>query len=225
MSVAIREVSGFDQVRFRGPGTLKITQGDEESLTIHAPAYVMEHIEAEAHEGMLRLGYIAPRVVSLRIQHEVISYDLRVKELKAIAVTGSGKVHVPDLDNDNIKVQVTGSGKLLLDNLTADRFDVLISGSGKIIVAGDVEAQTLTISGSGMYEAERLVSDFAQVKISGSGNANVSVSDDLNVVISGSGRVSYGGYPDISKIISGAGKLLRRRREKLKVNRGEEHGH
>jgi len=60
--------------------------------------------------------------------------------------------------------------------------------------------------------------------MSGSGNAHVSVSDDLNVEISGSGRVSYAGYPDISKRISGSGALLRRRRDKRPVNRGENNG-
>ncbi|MCH7743594.1 MAG: DUF2807 domain-containing protein [Proteobacteria bacterium] len=224
MSVEIRQVSGFDQVIFRGPGTLKITQGDRESLTIHAPAYVMEHIESEVRGSLLRLGYVSPKIVSLRVNREVISYDLYTKEVCKLVLTGAGKIIIPDLDNDAVVLEVMGSGYISLDNLTADRLDVVISGSGSVQVAGDIEAQSVLISGAGTYEAERLVSDFARVKISGSGNANVSVSDDLDVIISGSGKVSYGGYPDISKLISGSGKLMRRRRNKQKMNKGEEHG-
>jgi Putative auto-transporter adhesin, head GIN domain len=223
MSVEIRQVSRFDQVRFRGPGTLKITQGDKESLTVHAPAYVMKHIESKVKDTVLCLGYVAPKIVSLRVNREVISYDLCMKDVRKLVLTGIGRLVVPDLDNDVVTVELMGAGKVSLDKLTADRLDVMISGSGNVRVAGDVEAQTLVISGSGNYDAERLVSDFAQVRISGSGNASVSVSDDLNVVISGSGKVSYGGYPDISKFISGSGKLLRRRR-KQQLNKGEEHG-
>lgn len=224
MSVEIRQVSRFDQVRFRGPGTLKITQGDKKSLTIHAPAYVMQHIESEVKDTVLHLGYVSPKIVSLRVNQEVISYNLCMKDVRRLVLTGAGKIVIPDLDNDVVTAEVMGSGQISLDNLTADRLDVVISGSGNVKVAGDVEAQSLLISGSGNYDAERLVSDFAQVKISGSGNANVSVSDDLNVIISGSGKVSYGGYPDISKLISGSGKLMRRRRNKQKMNKGEEHG-
>lgn len=222
MSVEIRKVTRFDQVRFRGPGTLKITQGDVESLTIHAPAYVMKHIESDVKDSLLRLGFVSPRVVSLKVHQEVISYDLCMKDVRKMRLTGTGKIVVPDLDNDVVTAEITGSGRIVMEHLTADQFDVVIRGSGNVKVAGDVEAQTLNISGSGNYEAERLVSDFAHIKITGSGDANVSVSDDLNVVISGSGKVSYGGYPDISKVISGAGRLMRRRRDKKQLNRGEE---
>jgi hypothetical protein len=224
MSIEIRKVAGFDQVRFRGPGTCKITQADVESLTIHAPAYIMQHIESEVRESVLHLGYVSPKVVALKVQHEVISYDLKMKDIRRLVVTGSGRIINPDLDNDTLSIEITGSGQITLDNLTADKLDVKIGGSGCIKVAGDIETQALKITGSGRYEAERLISDFAQLRIAGSGDANVTVSDDLNVIINGSGKVSYGGYPDISKVISGSGRIMRRRRDKHKINRGEEHG-
>jgi hypothetical protein len=224
MSVVIRKVAGFDQVRFRGPGTCKITQDDIESLTIHAPAYIMQHIESEVRESVLHLGYVSPKVVSLKVQQEVVSFDLRMKDIRRLVVTGSGRIITPDLDNDALSIEVTGSGQISLEKLTADMLDVVIGGSGSIKVAGDIETQTVKIAGSGRYDAERLISDFAQLKISGSGCANVTVSDELNVIIKGSGKVSYGGYPDISKVISGSGKIVRRRRDKHGVNRGEEHG-
>ena len=224
MSVEIRKVAGFDQVRFRGPGTCKITQDDVESLTIHAPAYIMQHIESEVRDSVLHLGYVSPKVVALKVQQEVISYDLRMKDIRRLVVTGSGRIINLDLDNDALSIEITGSGQISLDNLTADKLDVVIGGSGCIKVAGDIETQTLKITGSGRYEAERLISDFAQLKIAGSGDANVTVSDDLDVIINGSGKVSYGGYPDISKVISGSGRIVRRRRDKHNINRGEEHG-
>jgi len=224
MSVEIRKVTRFDQVRFRGPGTLKITQGDVGSLTIHAPAYVIKDIQSEVKDSILRLGYVAPKVTSLKVHQEVISFDLCMKDVRKVTSTGSGKVLIPDLDNDVVTVENIGSGLIVMEHLTADRLDVVIRGSGEVKVAGDVEAQSSVMSGSGSYEAERLVSDFAHIKITGSGDANVSVSDDLNVVITGSGKISYGGYPDISKVISGSGRLMRRRRNKTKLNRGEEHG-
>lgn len=223
MSVTIREVTGFDRIRFRGPGICRITQDDVESLTIHAPAYVMQHIESEVRESVLHLGYVSPRIVSLKVGQEIITYDLSMKDIRRILLAGSGTVVVPDLDNDVVSVEVAGSGQISLKNLTADKLNVVISGSGLINVAGDIEAQTLKITGSGRYEAQRLISDFAQVRISGSGEAHVSVSDELNIIISGSGKVSYGGYPDISKVISGSGKLVRRRRNKHRHKRGEGH--
>ena len=61
MPIEVRDVSRFDQVRFRGPGALKITQTNEESLTVHAPAYVIKHIISEVKDGVLYDTYDCSR--------------------------------------------------------------------------------------------------------------------------------------------------------------------
>ena len=224
MSIEVRDVSRFDQVRFRGPGTLKVTQTGKESLTVHAPAYVMEHIISEVKDGILYVGYKSPKITRLRVLKEVISFNLGMKDIRKIAVTGSGTVLVPDLDNDTVQLEINGSGKVNLDHVTADDFRVTIHGAGYIRAQGDVETQSIVINGSGKYLSEHLVSDFAQVTLNGSGKVSISVSDELNVVISGSGEVAYGGFPDITKTISGSGALTRRRRVKDRSDAGEDHG-
>ncbi len=223
MSVQVKDVRRFDQVRFRGPGSLKITQGDTESLTIHAPAYLVDDIESDVKDQVLHLGYVSPRVHPLQVHREIISYRLCMRDIRKVALTGSGRVLVPDLDNDAIKVEVSGSGQVVLENLTADRFEVSITGPGSVAIAGDVEEQIVRVSGAGSYSADRLVSDFADVRVSGAGEATVSVSDELLVAITGSGKVTYAGYPDVTKHISGSGKLIRKRRQKDN-KRGEQHG-
>ena len=224
MSIEVRDVSRFDQVRFRGPGTLKITQTNEESLTVYAPAYVIKHIISEVKDGVLYVGYKSPKVTPLRVLKEVISFDLRVKDIREISVTGSGAVIVPDLDNDTVCVEINGSGKVNLGHLTADNFRATIQGAGHIRAQGDVETQAIVVNGSGKVMSDHLVSDFARVILNGSGKVSMSVSDELNVVINGSGEVSYGGFPDITKAITGSGALTRRRRVKDRSTAGEDHG-
>lgn len=219
MTVQVRDLEGFDKIRFRGPGILKILVGQTERLTIHAPRYVMNDIESRVDHSTLHLGYVSPRVVSLKIHQEVISYELQLKELRNLAVVGSGRAVIPDLDNEVLLVALAGSGQIVLDRLTADRFDVEIAGSGIVRANGDVESQSVDISGSGRYDANSLISDFARIKVSGSGTAGVSVNEDLNVFISGSGSVVYSGFPEVFKQISGSGKLTRKRRQKKQKNR------
>ena len=67
MSIEVRDVARFDQVRFRGPGTLKITQADREALTVHAPAYVMQDVISDVEDGVLRVGYKSPKITRLRV--------------------------------------------------------------------------------------------------------------------------------------------------------------
>lgn len=224
MSIEVRHVARFDQVRFRGPGTLKITQADAESLSVHAPAYVMQDIISEVKNGVLQVGYKSPKVTRLRVLREVISFNLCMRDIRAITVSGSGTVQVPDLDNDSVRLELNGSGKLNLEHLTADRLRIEIHGAGNVRVQGDVETQSVILSGSGRYEAEHLVSDFAQLNLSGSGAMAVSVTDEINVAIAGSGNISYSGFPEIVKHISGSGSLHRRRRDTKQPKNGEDHG-
>lgn len=226
MTVERREVRDFDRVRFRGPGVLKILQDGTESVTIHAPDYMLEDIESEVREGELRLGYQRRQVVSLSAHREVVSFTLHVKELNGLDCAGVAvKALVPDLDTDRLILRLSGAGHIILEHLTADELESRISGAGVVQVKGDVERQQLRISGAGDYRAGTLVSDFAAISISGAGKADVSVSDQLDVSISGAGQVIYEGYPEISRQISGMGKLTRRRgRESARVNGGDHGG-
>jgi hypothetical protein len=216
----LRKLESFNSVQFRGPGILTIVEDEEESLEINAPGYMLNEIQSTVVKEELLVGYVASSIVSLSAHREKIQYRLKIRNLKQLFVKGSGDVVLPDLDNDQFSIVVTGSGVTKVDQLTADRLDVSISGSGRVEVGGDVESQTVKLSGSGSYFAEKLVSDFANVILSGSGQAEITTSDELSAVISGSGLISYSGYPDVYKQISGSGSLTRRRRETLSTTNG-----
>lgn len=225
MTVERREVSGFDRVRFRGPGVLKIVQGKRQGLTIHAPGWIMDDIESDVVDGELKLGYGSKQIIALRAHREIMSFTLELEELSQLRCTGvGGRVLVPDLDSDEFKVTLSGQGHLIFEHLTADSLSATISGAGVVQVKGDVETQRIRIDGAGQYKASALVSDFAVVRISGAGTADVSASAELDVQISGAGQVSYDGYPEISRAISGVGRLLRRRRREPVPMNGEDHG-
>lgn len=225
MTVERRDISGYDRVRFRGPGVLKVIQDGTEGVTIHAPGWMMDNIEARVDDGRLALGYGKSRIVSLSAHREVVSYTLHVKELGSLESRGvASRVLVPDLDTDQLQVRLSGQGHLILERLTADRLDARISGAGVIQAKGDVEQQHIRIDGAGHYRASALVSDFAVVGIAGAGQADLSVNDRLDVTISGAGQVTYEGYPEVSRIISGIGRLSRRRRRETERMNGEDHG-
>jgi len=219
-----RQLASFDKLMFRGPGELKITQCDQESLSITAPDYVLDNIVSVVAGGELNLGYRDNRVINLCVYREEIIYDLRLKDLKQLTLIGNGKIDIPDLDNDQFKIILKGSGEIHMGHLTADDLKIDSSGSGSIHIGGDVEMQTITLTGSGSFMGENLVSDFAYVAIMGSGLVKLSVSEHLSVKITGSGHVSYTGFPEVEKLISGSGTLKRNRIVKSQLNRGNNHG-
>jgi len=160
----MRDVSRLDKVRFMGTGALKITQTNEECLTVDAPAYVMKHIISDVEDGVLTVGYKSPEVVPIRVFKESITCYLSMKELLEIVDTGQGSVLVPDLDSDVLRVEISGRGNVSLEYLTADNFKAIVHGPGRIRAVGDVEKQSIVVNGPGNIVTDQLISDRRQSK-------------------------------------------------------------
>lgn len=228
MSIEVRALDHFDKVLLRGPGILKISQGERESLTLHAPRYAISQLQSRVVDGELQLGCVPQpargAVLPLQLHREVVTYDLHVRDLARLRLTGVGRAVLPDMDTDRLILQVLGAGQIRLDHLTADHLEVLIDGRGKVVVNGDVETQQVQVRGAGDYNAVAMACDFADLRVADAGRAAVAVNELLNVVISGHGSVSYQGDPEISKVISAPGQLQRSKPVGRLARRGEERG-
>jgi hypothetical protein len=213
MSKEQREVSGFDRVRLRDWGILRITQGEQESLTIEADEQVLDRVRTTVkdRELVLRVGGDWLDRLSTALSRELreahLRYDLTVKELRALRIFGAGKVTVGNLKTDRIEVTLHGAGDVTLQSLTADQLRAELSGAGKLEIAGRVKRQGIKLSGAGSYAGGRLESRQARVNVSGAGSATVWVTDDLDVTLSGVGSVEYYGDPNLSQQTSGLGSV------------------
>jgi hypothetical protein len=199
-----RTVQGFSAVALTGTGTLVITQGNTEALTIEAEDNLLPVLTSTVRDGRLTLG--TKDRVGIR-PTKPIRYTLSVKNLNAIDISGSGDVQATALKSERFTVEISGSGNAEIGQLTATTLKLDISGSGNITVAGTANRQEIDISGSGKVRADELVSKEAMVNTSGNGKATLRVSDTLDVRISGSGSVDYIGAPRITSHVSGSGAV------------------
>lgn len=182
-----RDVSGFDRVSFEGFGTLIITQGSEESLTIEAEDNILPRIETKVRGGTLEIGFDTDRWQDIVRPTKSITYALTVITLDGITLSGAGSIEASGID--------------------ADRFDVELSGAGSIELSGFAATQEINVSGAGSYDSAELQSEHVGVNISGAGSATVWATESLDVNISGVGNVSYYGDPQVWESVSGLGNL------------------
>ena len=204
-----RPVSGFDRVTVSGAGQLTVTQGDTESLTIQTDDNLLPYIQSEVRGGQLSIG---PQNVSMS-PSRTIRYQLQVKTLRELHLSGSMQAEAPALRTDRLQVAISGSGRVTISQLQTGTFSTHVSGSGDISAAGQAESQTIHITGSGNHHARDLQCARAEVHISGSGNAAVWVSDSLTVHVSGSGHIQYRGRPAVESHVSGSGGVRPMERE------------
>jgi hypothetical protein len=171
-------------VELRGVGNLSIRQTGSESLSVEAEDNVLPKITTKVVNGRLILS---PEPDTSIQTTEPINYELTVKDLRALKVSGSGDVEARGIGTDNLGIDIGGSG------------DVKISGRA--------DSQEVSISGSGDYRAKDLQSKEAKVDVSGSGSAIVNASKALEAKVSGAGSVEYVGDPTVEEDVSGAGRV------------------
>jgi hypothetical protein len=201
-----RDVHDFNRVELDGIGTLNITQGSSESLTVQAEDNLLPRIGSTVQGGTLTLAPLPG--TNIRPTKPIV-YDLTVKQLRAIDVSGAGETSATGLSSDQLDLSVSGAGRMSSSGMTSSALTVHISGSGTVTVSGQAPRQTVSISGAGRYTATDLSSQQATVDVSGAGSAQVNVSDSLRASVSGAGRVSYKGSPSVQQDVSGAGSVTR----------------
>lgn len=182
-----REVGSFTAIDIAGVGEVVITQGEAESLTVETDDNLQASVLSDVRGATLHLG-MKPDVGMNSVTRMV--FNVTVKDLTQITLSGAAVVSVRDLSGDN---------------LTVDH-----SGAGSITAAGTVNAQRVTLSGAGSYDGAGLASDQATVDLSGLGSVVVQVRERLDATISGAGDIEYIGSPELHQQISGLGAIQQR---------------
>jgi hypothetical protein len=205
-----RRVRNFDRIDFSTIGELTITQGDHESLTIEAESNVMRRIRTEVRGGRLYIEMKSgfPWVWGV-MPTKPIKYDLTVKELTTLDLSGVGSIYAGAIDTDLLELDMSGAGKVVLRSLTAETLVVEHSGAGKCELSGQVRRQELHLTGAGEYDAADLESERAEVEVSGLGKAMVWATEALDIKIPGAGSVGYYGDPSVTQDVSGLGRVER----------------
>ena len=106
--------------------------------------------------------------VSLIATKPVI-FDLGVKHLREVELSGAGDLSAPTLDTGQFLLVLTGSGDVEVPNLHANEHTLLLFGVGNVFSSGKVDGPGSTIAGSGSYEAVNLASRKTEIVISGAG--------------------------------------------------------
>lgn len=202
-----RDVSGFTGVDLSSFGTVTITQGDSESLVVKGSDNVLPLVTTTVQNGVLVIGMKENVTFSTFNREDVLSFQIGVKDLKSLTVSGLGAVKMNGLTTSAFQLAMSGAGGVEIQNLAADQLNVDISGLGGATISGTATNLKLTISGAGKLTAPDLQCQTADVSIPGLGGATIWVTDKLTGSISGAGNVQYYGDPQTSTNSTGLGKF------------------
>lgn len=204
-----RDVTDFTSIDMRTFGSVVITQGDSESLTVEGSDNILPLIRTSVRDGKLIIDTTRNiRVLNLDTD-KVLIFNITVKDLTELIVSGAGRIQMDALSTSRFNLDMSGAGEVNIDRFTADELDVTISGAGSLDIAGQATRVSIDIPGAGSVNAGDLECQTATVNISGLGSATVWVTGHLSGTISGAGSVNYYGNPDLQTSTSGLGSYHR----------------
>lgn len=198
----VREVKDFTEVALEGVGELRIVQGDREALTIEAEEKVLKRIETEVRQGKLTI-----RPARSFNTKEAVTYYLAVKNLTAIELSGTGSANAAQLTADALRISSSDASALTIAQLTANSLEITASGNSTVTLAGNVDQQAITASGSAKVDVSQLQSRVATVGSAGAAQVLVQASETLTAEASGASRIGYLGNPDVQQSASGAATI------------------
>ena len=199
-----RALTGFDGLVVNGPIDVELKAGAAEAVVVRADDNIAPLIETRVEGGKLLVGVTAH--ASFRSSNKV-QVAVTFKEMKSIAIRGSGDVHADSIKTPIFEINVHGSGDVDIDHLETDAAALVIAGSGDVVLRGQASNVGIVIEGSGDVNCENLQAKDVAVRVRGSGDTKVNATESLQADVAGSGDVLYKGAPRVSKRTSGSGEV------------------
>lgn len=203
------DVSGFSKLDIGVRGTVSLSQGDTESLTITGPEDVVSDIEVEVINGRLTVDYGPKNWIEQFFsgEEDAVEVEVSMSTVEEVMVSGGSEIiGATPIEADNLRVGVSGAGEIDLQ-ISANRLRSEISGAGEMNLEGSADTHDIDISGAGTVRAADLETSSSSIRVSGAGECEVYATSDLDVDVSGAGTVRYRGEPTISQSVSGAASV------------------
>jgi hypothetical protein len=178
-----RELGAFTSIETTGAYEVVVTCQQAASFEIEGDDNILSIIRTNVRGNVLHISndsdYHASKPIVVRIS---------VPNLEAISTTGAGDVLIRDVKNEKLTIGSTGAAR--------------------IEASGQTNFASISSTGAGKIDAEKLHAMSAKVTVTGAASVNVYATRELNATVSGVGEVTYAGDPPVvNKSVSGIGSI------------------
>jgi hypothetical protein len=202
------QVGAFDRISLSGSSNVIVTVGGAPSVRAEGDSALLEKLEIEVENGVLRIGYKkGDWSFGRRKDHGPVTVHVSATALRGAEVAGSGDMKIDKVQGEDFAGEIAGSGEIQLASLSTRKARFAIAGSGGVTASGTAETAEFEIAGSGDVRAGGLQVRSAKVSIAGSGNVETKATESASVDIMGSGDVVVTGGAKCSVNKMGSGDV------------------
>ncbi len=187
-----RSTANFNFINLKISGMLYVSQADQFSLVIEAPAEIIDKITTEVAENTLVIESSNKYTVGVA---PTIKIYVTMPRPNGLEVNGSGSIVAQtDFTTNFLSASVAGSGRIKLMDVAAGKLSIRLDGSGQISqTKTTAESAMIEIHGSGSFQGDNFTCRLLSASLDGSGDIQLTgiAAGKLWMQNSGSGSIRH----------------------------------
>lgn len=178
-----RELESFDRISLEEFGTLNVSIGDVQQVTITTDDNLVDLVNTTVDNGRLKIRPI--KAINPGID---LVINVTVSNLSAVDVAGSVRLNLVDVNTESLDIELAGA----------------CGANG----SGHVENFSLEMAGACRANLKSLETKNAVVELAGMGSATVFATESIDAEASGLGKITCHGNPqDVKKEANGISRV------------------
>ncbi|QPQ54693.1 DUF2807 domain-containing protein [Allosphingosinicella flava] len=198
-------VTDFDRISVEGPYRVTVTTGSASRARATGPSLAaLDRLRLDVEGGTLRIR-TARETWTGPGANGPVEIKVTTRQLRAVALSGSGHLSVAGAKGLHFDLIVSGSGTADIGGIAVDRLNVVVIGSGAARLSGTAKLADARVEGSAGFDAAGLNVDDLKIGAATAGEITALARRTAKVVSRGSGDIRIGGRPACTITAEGAG--------------------
>jgi hypothetical protein len=202
-------VTDFERIQVDGPYEVLLSTGLPSSARATGSREAIDAIQLDVIGKTLRIraNQFAKSGNPGRPGDRKVTIILATRSLQSILVNGAGVIQGDKVRTMKLDLAISGSGRITIPQVEADLLSVTLLGSGRFELGGKAKSVRADIRGSGDLAAAGLRADDAQVHASTAGKVSLAVGRAAKIDATATGDVEIDGAPSCTVKQSGTGSV------------------
>lgn len=186
-----RTVSDFHKIKVSGLVEVKMSCGDEVSVSVSGDDNIIPMVKTEVtSSGMLKVGM--PRGVIMETSNPIL-VTVTAPDLSVAKVSGASELTISDCDLDELLLRLDGVSRLSIE--------------------GEIDHLDVDVDGASRLSAQNALAKTVELAVSGSSNVSVVASEWIQGQVTGAATVIHGGDAQSISIQSSGSSRVKRAHE------------
>jgi Putative auto-transporter adhesin, head GIN domain len=200
-------LGSFEELIVEGDLVVNLETGNAPAAKAEGPRNKLGALRVDRQGKVVRIRTVG--FPSNRNDSGPMTISVSGRNIRKIALIGTGKLTVNKLDADLMRIELRGAGAIDVASLTASKLVAMLVGTGSLHIAkGSALTSEVAIDGGAQFVSAGMVSQKLQLVQSGPASTLLTVENTAEINNSGSGSIT----------IEGSGTCLIRKAGNARIN-------